>query len=62
MMRHRLDKNPNDAEAHMNLGAILLSRLDPQGAVTELRAAARLIAEAARSSQYAGPRAGHAEP
>jgi hypothetical protein len=42
MLRHRLDKNPNDAEAHMNLGAILLSRLDPQGAVTELRAAARL--------------------
>ncbi len=42
IMRHRLDKNPNDAEAHMNLGAILLSRLDPQGAVTELRAAARL--------------------
>ena len=26
----------------MNLGAILLSRLDPQGAVTELRTAARL--------------------
>lgn len=43
VMRHRLDKNPNDAEAHMNLGAILLSRLDPQGAVTELRAAARLV-------------------
>jgi hypothetical protein len=42
VMRHRIDKNPNDAEAHMNLGAILLSRLDPQGAVTELRAAARL--------------------
>ena len=42
VMRHRLDKNPNDAEAHMNLGAILLSRLDPQAAVTELRAAARL--------------------
>ncbi len=41
-MRHRLDKNPNDFVAHMNLGAILLSRLDPQGAVTELRAAALL--------------------
>jgi len=42
VMRHRLDKNPNDAVAHTNLGAILLSRLDPQAAVTELRAAVRL--------------------
>jgi tetratricopeptide (TPR) repeat protein len=42
VMHHRLEKNPNDAVAHMNLGAILLSRLDPQGAITELRAAARL--------------------
>jgi Tfp pilus assembly protein PilF len=42
VVRHRLEKNPNDAVAHMNLGAILLSRLDPQAAVTELQAAARL--------------------
>jgi hypothetical protein len=42
VMRHRLEKNPNDVVAHMNLGAILLSRLDPQAAVSELRAAARL--------------------
>jgi hypothetical protein len=42
VIRHRLEKNPNDPVAHMNLGAILLSRLDPQAAVTELRAAARL--------------------
>ncbi len=42
VMRHRLEKDPNDATAHMNLGAILLSRLDPQEAVTELQAAARL--------------------
>jgi tetratricopeptide (TPR) repeat protein len=42
VMRHRLEKNPDDAVAHMNLGAILLSRLDPQGAVSELRSAARL--------------------
>jgi tetratricopeptide (TPR) repeat protein len=34
VMRHRLEKNPNDVVAHMNLGAILLSRLDPQAAVT----------------------------
>jgi Tetratricopeptide repeat len=42
VIRHRLEKNPNDAVAHMNLGAILLSRLDPQAAVTELHTAARL--------------------
>jgi len=42
LIRHRLEKSPNDPVAHMNLGAILLSRLDPQAAVTELRAAARL--------------------
>jgi Tfp pilus assembly protein PilF len=42
VVRHRLEKNPNDSVAHMNLGAILLSRLDPQAAVTELQAAARL--------------------
>jgi len=42
VMRHRLEKNPNDVVAHMNLGAILLSRLDPQAAVTELRQAALL--------------------
>jgi tetratricopeptide (TPR) repeat protein len=42
VMRHRLDKNPKDFAAHMNLGAILLSRLNPQAAVSELQAAARL--------------------
>jgi len=42
VVRHRLDKNPGDFEAHMNLGAIELSRLNPQGAVTELREAVRL--------------------
>jgi len=42
VLRHRLEKNPGDSVAHMNLGAILLSRLDPQAAVTELRSAVRL--------------------
>jgi Tetratricopeptide repeat len=42
VLQHRVEKNPDDAVAHMNLGAILLSRLDPQAAVSELRAAARL--------------------
>ena len=42
VVRHRLDKDPNDFEAHMNLGAIELTRLNAQGAVTELREAVRL--------------------
>jgi len=42
VMRHRLKKNPRDFVAHMNLGAILLSRLNPQAAVDELLVAARL--------------------
>ena len=44
VIRHRLDKNPNDFEAHMNLGAIELTRLNAQEAVTELREAVRLDA------------------
>ena len=37
VIRHRLEKNPGDFEAHMNLGAVELSRLNAQAAVTELR-------------------------
>jgi len=44
VIEHRLDKNPNDFEAHMNLGAIELARLNAQAAVTELREAVRLDA------------------
>jgi len=42
VMRHHLEKNPSDFVAHMNLGAILLARLNPQAAVSELQTAARL--------------------
>jgi tetratricopeptide (TPR) repeat protein len=45
VIRHRLEKNPDDFEAHMNLGAIEMSRLNAQAAVTELRAAVRLNAD-----------------
>jgi tetratricopeptide (TPR) repeat protein len=44
VIRHRLEKNPGDFEAHMNLGAIELSRLNAQAAVTELREAVSLDA------------------
>ncbi len=42
VMRHRLEKYPNDFSAHLNLGAILMSRLDMQGATTMLKEAVRL--------------------
>lgn len=42
MSEHRLSKNPNDFTACLNLGAIRLSRLDPQGAEPMLRKAAML--------------------
>jgi tetratricopeptide (TPR) repeat protein len=45
VIRHRLEKDPGDFEAHMNLGAIELTRLNAQAAVTELRAAVRLQAD-----------------
>jgi tetratricopeptide (TPR) repeat protein len=44
VIRHRVEKNPGDFEAHLNLGAIELSRLNAQAAVTELREAVRLQA------------------
>ena len=40
--RHRIEKYPNDFSAHLNLGAILLSRLQTQAAITELETAVRL--------------------
>jgi len=41
LFQHRLEHDPNDFEANLNLGAVMLSRLNPQGAVTALRAAVR---------------------
>jgi tetratricopeptide (TPR) repeat protein len=42
ILRHRLVLEPRDAVAHVNLGALLLSRLDAQGAATEFRSAIQL--------------------
>jgi tetratricopeptide (TPR) repeat protein len=41
-MRHQLEKYPDDFQAHLWLGAVKLSRLDPSGAVTVLREAVKL--------------------
>ena len=53
-MRHEIEKHPNDFEAHMNLGALLLSRLDAQGAASELQAAIRLEPERAEPHDMLG--------
>ncbi len=42
LMRHRLEKYPDDFSAHLNLGALMLSRLDAQGAIPMLEAAVRI--------------------
>lgn len=45
LMRHRLDKSPDDLGAHLGLGALLLSRKDAAGATRHLREALRLAPE-----------------
>jgi len=42
MMRHRLEKYPHDYEAHLWLGGLMLSRLNPGGAVDEIAEAVRI--------------------
>ncbi len=39
LMRHRLEKYPNDFSAHLNLGALFMSQLDAQDALPMLEAA-----------------------
>ena len=46
LVRHQIAKHPGDFSAHLNLGAILMSRLDMQGAVTELKGAVQQIGRA----------------
>ena len=42
VMRHRLEKYPADFSAHFNLGALLLSRKQPQAAIPYFRDAIRM--------------------
>lgn len=42
VVQHRLDKHLDDFAANLNLGAILMSRLDMQGAVTALKRAVQI--------------------
>jgi len=42
ILRHRLEKYPDDFNAHLSLGAVLLARLNAPGAAATLRDAVRL--------------------
>jgi Flp pilus assembly protein TadD/mono/diheme cytochrome c family protein len=42
VLRYWLEKIPNDPQAHLNLGALLMSRLETQPAIDELQTAIRL--------------------
>lgn len=42
LMRHRIEKSPLDFEANFNLGIVMLSRLNPNGAVSALRTAVQV--------------------
>ena len=42
VVRHDVAKHPHDFSAYLNLGAILMSRLDMQGAVSALKEAVRI--------------------
>lgn len=42
ILRHRIAVEPRDAVAHVNLGALLLSKLDAQSATAEFRSAIQL--------------------
>jgi hypothetical protein len=54
VMQHRLQKNPNDFTARMNLGALMLSRLKPQDAVGMLEAAVHLDPSRAEARNMLG--------
>ena len=41
-MRHNVENNPADYEAHYNLGAMLQARNDLEGAIPEYAASVRL--------------------
>jgi hypothetical protein len=42
VMEHRLQKDPTDFEANFNLGSVMMSRLNAQGAVSSLEEAVRI--------------------
>jgi Tfp pilus assembly protein PilF len=54
VVRHNLEKYPDDPAAHFHLGSIRLARLDAPGALTELQAALRIDPRNAETRNTAG--------
>jgi tetratricopeptide (TPR) repeat protein len=54
VIRHNLEKYPDDPAAHFHLGSIRLARLDAPGALTELQAALRIDPKNAETRNTAG--------
>src|SRR5262249_37747601 len=54
VMEHRIEKDPNDFVARRNVGAVMLSRLNPQGAVSMLEAAVKIEPRRAEARNMLG--------
>jgi tetratricopeptide (TPR) repeat protein len=52
--RHRVEKDPRNFSAHLNLGALLLSRLRTQEAIDQLQTALKLNASSAEAHDMLG--------
>ena len=54
LLLHRLDKYPNDFEALLHLGTVMLSRLNPGGALTMLQGAVKSDPQSAEAHNFLG--------
>ena len=54
LMRHQLEKYPRDYAAHLYLGGLMLSRLNPTGAVDEIATAVRIDPKQAEGHNWYG--------
>jgi Tfp pilus assembly protein PilF len=54
LARHRLEKDPNDFDASLWLGALLLREFNPGGAVAELQRAVRIAPQRAEGHNWLG--------
>ena len=54
LLTHRLDKYPNDFPALLHLGTVMLSRLNPGGAMSMLQAAVKVDPQSAEAHNFLG--------
>jgi hypothetical protein len=54
MLTHRLEKYPNDFPALLHLGTVMLSRLNPGGAMSMLQAAVKVDPQSAEAHNFLG--------